>query len=132
MYWIVAVALVVLGFVGGFSIGGPFLMLGLAMLALGPLRHRPIVFWPVIAGVVAFNAGFWAVTPLVCTTTVRHGEEASTVCTNLLGIRYAGGAEYNPSLLPARIAGLGSAVAAAAIIAVLLWLRGERELTELP
>ena len=47
MYWIAAVTLVVLGFLGAFSIGGPFLMLGVAMLALGPFRHRPRIFWPV-------------------------------------------------------------------------------------
>ena len=123
MYWLVAVALAVFGFLGGFSIGGPFLMLGLAMLVVGPFRRRPRIFWPVIAGVVAFNAGYWAVTPLVCTTTVHLGEEASTACTNLLGIRYAGGTEYNPSLLPARIAGLGSAIATAVITALLLWGR---------
>jgi hypothetical protein len=123
VYWIAAVALVAFGFLGGFSIGGPFLMLGLAMLVVGPFRQRPLVFWPVIAGVVAFNVGYWAVTPLVCTTTAQLGGDASTVCTNLLGIRYAGGAEYNPSLVPARIAGLAAAVTAAAGTGLLLWRR---------
>jgi hypothetical protein len=85
VYWIAAVALVVFGVLGGFSIGGPFLILGMAMLVLGPVRQRPRLFWPVIAGVVAFNVGYWAVTPMVCTTTAHLGEEASTVCTNLLG-----------------------------------------------
>ena len=123
MYWIIAVALVVFGFLGGFSIGGPFLMLGLAMLALGPFHHRPRLFWPVIAGVVAFSAGYWAVTPLVCTTTAHLGEEASTACTNLLGISYAGGPDYNPPLVPARIAGLAAGLAAGATTALLLRLR---------
>jgi hypothetical protein len=132
MYWLVAVALVVFGFLGGFSIGGPFLMLGLVMLVVGPVRHRPRLFWPVIAGVVAFNAGYWAVTPLVCTTTAELGGQASTACTNLLGIRYAGGPDYNPSLVPARIAGLGAGIAAAVVTALLLWRRGEHDVTELP
>ena len=132
MYWIVAVALAVLGFLGGFSIGGPFLMLGVAMLVLGPFRHRPLLFWSIIAGVVAFNVGYWAVTPLVCTTTAQLGEEASTACTNLLGIRYAGGADYDPSLVPARIAGLGAGIAAGAITALLLRRRREHEVTDMP
>ena len=131
MYWIVAVALVIFGFAGGFSIGGPFLLLGLAMLVVGPVRHRPRVFWPVIAGVVAFNVGYWAVTPLGCSTTVHLGEEAMTACANFLGIRYAGEADYNPSLVPARIAGLGAGIAAAAITALVLWRR-EHEVTRLP
>jgi hypothetical protein len=123
VYWIAAVALVVFGVLGGFSIGGPFLILGMAMLVLGPVRQRPRLFWPVIAGVVAFNVGYWAVTPMVCTTTAHLGEEASTVCTNLLGIRYAGGADYNPSLVPARIAGLAAAVTAAGVTWILLTRR---------
>jgi hypothetical protein len=123
VYWLAAVALVVFGVLGGFSIGGPFLMLGVAMLVVGPVRQRPIVFWPVIAGVVAFNVGYWALTPLGCTTT-GLGEEASTVCTNFLGIRYAGGPDYNPSLVPARIAGLAAGISAAAISALIVWRRG--------
>ena len=53
-YWIVAVALIVFGVVGGFSIGQPFLLIGLAMVLLGPFRSRRAVFSPLMSAVVAF------------------------------------------------------------------------------
>jgi hypothetical protein len=120
MYWLVALALVVFGFLAAFSIGQPFLFLGLAMIAVGPWRRRPRVFWPVVAGVVAFNVAYLAFAPLVCTATVNLGGAIRTTCTNLLGIPYEGGAGYNPSLLPARLAGLAVGIAVAVLTELLV------------
>ena len=61
-YWIAALLLVAFGFITGFSIGPPFLLVGLAMLVLGPLRRRPRLYWPPLVGVLAFILG---VVPLV-------------------------------------------------------------------
>ena len=56
------------GFVAGFSIGPPFLIIGLAMLVLGPLRRWPRPNWPPLVGVVAFWVGYLLVVPLQCTS----------------------------------------------------------------
>jgi len=127
-YWIVAGSLVVVGFLTGFSIGIPLLALGLALIALAPVRDRPATFWPPLAAVVFFFLGYVLAAPLECTTSVvssaapgSHGPIARghTVCTNVLGLDYSGGEHYSPSLLPALVAG----VAAAAIAwALFRWL----------
>jgi hypothetical protein len=109
-YWIATVALIVFGFVTGFSIGQPFLLVGLVMLGLGPVRNRPLVFWPPLLGVVAFNAVYLAIAPFSCTagSVLDSGGAAATntVCTSLLGLRYGGESIVNPSLLPAIVVGL--------------------------
>jgi hypothetical protein len=46
------------------------LILGLALLALGPFRGRRLVFWPVIAAVVVFGLVSLA-TPAVCSESTR-------------------------------------------------------------
>jgi hypothetical protein len=112
-YWIVAVALIVFGFITGFSIGQPFLLVGLVMLGLGPVRNRPLVLWPPLLGVIAFNVVYWAIAPFSCTAgfgldSSGAGTATSTVCTSLLGLRYGGEDVVNPSLLPAIAAGLAA------------------------
>ena len=54
-YWITSLALIAFGFLGAFSIGRPFFLVGLSMLVLGPLRRRPALFWPPLLAVVACN-----------------------------------------------------------------------------
>jgi hypothetical protein len=66
-YWITSLGLIAFGFLGMFSIGRPFFLVGLAMLVLGPVRRRPMIFWPSLLAVVAYNVGYWAVAPLHCT-----------------------------------------------------------------
>jgi hypothetical protein len=111
-YWIVAVALVVFGFITGFSIGQPFLMVGLVMLGLGPVRRRPLVFWPPLLGVIGFNVVYWAIAPFSCVATSvldSNGiDQTSTVCTSLIGLRYGGEGVVNPSLLPAILIALAA------------------------
>jgi hypothetical protein len=114
-YWIAATALIVFGFITGFSIGQPFLLVGLVMLGLGPVRNRPIVFWPPLLGVIAFNVVYLAIAPFSCSAgflldSSGGGTPTSTVCTSLLGIRYGGEGIVNPSLLPAIVVALVAGV----------------------
>jgi hypothetical protein len=130
-YWIASLALVVFGFLSSFSIGQPFFLVGLAMLVLGAFRGRPFIFWPPLLAVVAYNLAFVAVAPLYCTGTFTGtstvGSTSTTVCSNLIGVRYSGEGIYNPSLLPAVAVGLIVAgVTAIAVFAFLLWKRRTR------
>lgn len=63
-YWIASVALIGFGLVAGFSIGQPFFLIGLAMLVLGAFRRHPLVFWPPMLAVIAYNITYWIVTLL--------------------------------------------------------------------
>lgn len=127
-YWVTSLALVAFGFVAMFSIGRPFFLIGVAMLVLGPFRKRPIFFWPPLAAVVAWNVGFMAIAPSMCTATQTIGavgqdsasNEASTVCTSLIGITYRGSGIYNPSLEPANQAAFVAAVATFLLVLVVV------------
>lgn len=118
MYWMATFALMAFGFVAMFSVGRPFLLIGIGMLILGPLRRRPVFFWPPFAAVIAWNVAFMAIAPSVCTATQTIGAanagggsgESTTVCSSLIGITYRGTGIYNPSLEPANQAALVAAV----------------------
>jgi hypothetical protein len=102
-YWILAIVLVVVGVLGAFTIGLPILVVGVTMLALGPLRSRELVFWPVLLGVLGAVATFMAVAPYSCSATLSVGEGSAptnAVCSSLLGIQYAGNGVNGPSLEP--------------------------------
>jgi hypothetical protein len=124
-YWVVVVVLVAFGTITGFSIGLPFLLIGLTLAVVGPFRKRTVVFWPVVIAVLAFIGGFGAVAPISCSTTsssAASGQAASnTRCTNLVGIDYSGPRTYNPSLVPALTSGLFAAVTPGFLSRV--WLR---------
>lgn len=113
-YWIVSIALMAFGVVASLSIGRPFAMVGLAMLVLGPLRRRPVLFWPPLVAVVAWNLAFMVIAPSQCaaTQTVRSVDlggglgESTIVCSSLIGITYTGSGTFNPSLEPANQAAL--------------------------
>lgn len=121
-YWVTSLGLMAFGVVAMFSIGRPFFLVGLAMLVLGPLRSRPTLYWPPLAAVIAYNAGWWAVAPMYCTATQAVGGAARTTCSSLTGITYSGSGTYNPSLEPANQAGLLLAVIAfLVVLAVVLW-----------
>ena len=121
-YWVASIGLIAFGVVAMFSIGRPFLLVGLAMLILGPLRRRPVLFWPPLAAVIAYNVGYWAVAPLYCTATEAAGGTSTTACSSLIGIGYSGSGIYNPSLDPANQAGLVlAAIAFVVVLATMLW-----------
>ena len=130
-YWITSLGLIPFGFVGMFSIGRPFFLVGLAMLVLGPARRHAMIFWPPLLAVVAYNVGYWAVAPLYCTATEAVGGQSTTTCSNLLGITYSGSGLYNPSLDPANVAGLLLAVVVfvVVLVAIILKRRSEQDVS---
>ena len=126
-YWALVFALCVFGIVGIFSIGMPFLLLGLTLAVVAPWRSQPAVLWPAVTAVVAFVAGFILVTPLGCSTSPSSPSSApsdlpaqTTTCTNVLGIDYSGQGLYNPSQWPALLAGLALSALAAVTVRVIL------------
>jgi hypothetical protein len=58
LYWGLAGILVIFGFVAIFSIGMPFLMLGIALIVLGRWRDQARIFWPPVLGVLSSLASF--------------------------------------------------------------------------
>ena len=122
-YWSGAALLVVFGFLSLFSIGAPLALTGLAMLVVGPFRHRRDVLWPALVGVWSFVVAYVLVAPLGCTssivplvgTTDLAAQAGHTTCTNVLGIDYSGGGVYNPPLMPALVVGLIVAVVVALV-----------------
>jgi hypothetical protein len=132
-YWALAIALTVVGFVDLVAIGAPFFLTGLALIAVGPSRHRPEVLWPALASVWTLVVGYVLFGPLGCTTSGGAPAEAAgpalerTTCTNVLGIDYSGGVGYSPSLMPALLAGVALAVVAAIVVRRLVRRPGHAE-----
>ncbi len=117
-YWSLAAVFTVFGFLDLVAIGAPFLLTGVAMLLVGPRRRDRAILWPVLIGVWSFVVGYVLAAPLGCTATagpVAVGEVAveQTSCANVLGIDYSGGGGYRAPLLPALLAGVVLALAAA-------------------
>lgn len=131
-YWVASLSLIAFGVVAMFSIGRPFLLVGLAMLILGPLRNRPVLFWPPLVAVIAYNVCYWAVAPFACTATEAVGGTSTTICSSLIGIDYSGSGIYNPSLDPANQAGLLLAAIAFVVVLVAMLWRGKRMETANP
>jgi hypothetical protein len=124
-YWTTSAGLMAFGAIAMFSIGRPFLLVGFAMLALGRLRGRPVLYWPPLVAVIAYNIGYWAVAPLFCTATQEAGGHSTTTCASFIGIGYAGAS--GPSLAPANETGLLVGVIA---FVVVLWAMFRR--TDVP
>jgi hypothetical protein len=120
-YWIAALLLVAFGFVTGFSIGPPFLVVGLALLVLGPVRRWPRLFWPPLVGVLAFSLGVVLFLPLTCTATADVGQMSKTVCTGILGPAWSGSGLYNPPPEAFALAFRAGAGVVAAIV-TFVWL----------
>jgi len=121
-YWFASLGLIAFGLLGMLSIGRPFLLVGLAMLILGPVRSRPVLFWPPLTAVIGYNVGYLAVAPLYCTATQAVGGPSTTTCSSLFGIGYSGSGTYNPSLEPGYQAGLLlAAVVFVVVLAMTLW-----------
>lgn len=123
-YWLVCAALLGFGYLAGFSIGLPFFYVGLAMLILSPLRRWNGVFWPLLLAVIGFEIGYYAVAPFYCSATQTIGGPTTTVCTSLIGIRYEGGAGFDPPRTMALVAGVASATLTALATWLLLDRRG--------
>ncbi len=129
-YWIVVAVLCLFGFVGIFSVGMPFLLLGITLAVVAPWRRQRAVLWPAVTAVVGFVVGYVLVAPLSCSTSATSADPQlllnpvpparTTSCTNLLGIGYSGSGSYGPSLWPAVLCALALSVAAAATVRVSL------------
>jgi hypothetical protein len=128
VYWSAAVVLLLFGAVAIFSVGAPFFLTGIALLAVGRWRHQPAVVWPVLLGIWAFVLGYVLLAPWTCTGTSVPASTGAVViertsCTNVLGIEYSGGRLYDPSLLPAFLVGFALAIAVGLGARVLLTRR---------
>ena len=92
-YWGATTGLLGFGILGMATIGWIFLLLGLTLLVLGPVRHRPVVFWPiaifVVVGLLVYllhaPAGCSATTFGVKATDGKSVERTYSTCTNLFG-----------------------------------------------
>jgi hypothetical protein len=126
-YYVVAAVLIAFGVLGILTIGLPFLLAGVLLLALTPYRNRPEILWPPLVGVLVWTATEAAVAPWRCGesvtgsagpngVTVSHGE----ACHTAFGMQASNGAAA-----PALIA-LAVAVVAAVATRVLLARRARR------
>ena len=111
-YWFFSLAVLLFGFLTGFSIGAFILPIGVALIVLGPVRHRPKIYWPVLMAVVGFVVGYLLFVPLTCTATMTiPGGDEATVCQSILGPGYRSVGVSDPPNDLARLAGIiGAAV----------------------
>ena len=106
-YWVLAGILIVFGALAVFSIGFPFLMLGIALVLLAHRRDQPKIFWPPLLGLISFFIGYALLAPLSCSASSSLSNPVgSTTCSNILGLDYSGSGDYNAPLWPAVVAGL--------------------------
>ncbi|HVR33490.1 MAG TPA: hypothetical protein VMS74_12400 [Acidimicrobiia bacterium] len=123
-YWVLVLALIGLGFVFIFSIGGLLWFIALVLIVLSPFRSEPQIFRTGLALFLGFGVAFILVSPLTCSlsfeSSVLNGESQSSdvVCTSLIGITYMGPDPFTPPLTPALLAG----TLLAAIAAPITWL----------
>lgn len=103
----IAIVLMVVGFLTGFSIGAPFFILGLGMLVLQPFRFRRRAYWPLLLGLVAFLIGTAPAIPMWYTASGPAAGKYETVCSSLIGLTWSGSGTSNPP--PARSASYRSA-----------------------
>jgi hypothetical protein len=119
-YWALAVFLTAFGIPALASIGAPFLLVGMVMMALWPMRRRARAFWPVLVGVIVFCAVYTLVAPFGCERSGFLSPEGAEVdeqatCTSIVGVGYSGSGDWDPSYVPAILAGLGIGVVAGAV-----------------
>lgn len=127
LYIAIAVILLLFGDLALFSIGWPFALTGILMLALIGQRHRFDMLAPALAWPWVFTIGYLLVAPIGCTSTaVPSGTgpvEGGTRCDSLF-LTYAGPTPYRPPVLPAILTGV--ALATAASLAIQWELRRRR------
>jgi hypothetical protein len=57
------------------------------MVLLSPIRRRPLAFWPIFLGIVAFNLAVLFIEPAYCSaSSAVGGVWTSTSCSSLVGI----------------------------------------------
>jgi hypothetical protein len=128
-YWAASMALIAFGTLGLMSIGLPFLMIGLAMLLLGRVRHRTLVYWPIMLGLIAYNVALWAIMPAYCSASFTPvGGSSAATCSSLIGIPWpddATGMNVTPAAF--EISNIIAVVVGLAVVAIVVsWLYIER------
>lgn len=132
-YWLVVLVLIALGFVTIFSFGMYLWFMAVALTLLSPFRSRPRIFLSGLALFLGFLVAYVLIAPWGCaqsfTENVTTGEEtvSSVVCTSPIGIEYSGPEPFDPSRVPALIAGGATAVTAAAVTWAVARSRNDRE-----
>jgi hypothetical protein len=131
-YWAFTAAILIAGFLTGFTIGAQILPIGIALIVLAPVRRRPRVFWPILVGIAGFELGYLLFAPLYCSATAGlPGDAGETVCTSILGPEYRGtGLGYSPPTDVGRLAGL--LVGAGSALAAFAWLTLSRRRDDRP
>jgi len=120
-YWLVVLVLIALGFLTIFSFGTYFWFMAVALTLLSPFLSRPRIFLPGLALFLGFLVAYVLIAPWGCTQSftdnVTTGEEtvSPVVCTSPIGIEYSGPEPIEPSRDPALIAGVATALTAAAV-----------------
>jgi hypothetical protein len=121
-YLSVGIVLTVFGVLSVFSIGVPFLLTGVVMLALVRLRSRREILLPALAWPWLFTLGYVLVGPLGCGASARSagpghpgGVAGPTMCRSLF-VPYEGGPSYAPPLWPAVVTGVVLATVVALVI----------------
>jgi hypothetical protein len=120
-YWLIVLLLLALGLLTIFSIGLYFWFIALALVVLSPFRSRARVFQSGIALFLGFLVGYVLVAPWGCTQSFTSdpttGEETRSpiVCSSPIGIEYAGSEPFDPSRVPALIAGIVTGVIASGV-----------------
>ncbi len=129
-YWIASFALIAFGILGAMTIGLPFLLIGLAMLLLSPIRRRPLAFWPIFLGFVSFNLAGLLIEPFYCSaTTAVGGGSSQTTCSSLTGIPWPADATGAGASSTGFVIALGISVliGVAVFVVSLTWLYIERQ-----
>jgi hypothetical protein len=122
-YWIATLTLIAFGTAGLMTIGLQFLIVGLTMLVLGRLRHRPRLFWPPLLGAVAFSVASLSIEPFYCSaSSTVNGSSAATSCSSLIGIPWpavpSGLADLGADLAITYSVSLAIAIGVLALVAV--------------
>ena len=123
-YWVLVLALIGVGFVFIFSIGGLLWFIALVLIVLSPFRSKPQIFRTGLALFLGFGFGFILVSPFACSLSLQssvlngEGQLSDVVCTSLVGITYSGPDPFTPPLTPALLAG----TLVAAIATPVTWL----------
>ena len=110
-YWLIVVALVIVGFLTIFSIGMYFWLIAIALIVMSPFRSKPRIFRSGIALFAGSLIGYVLIAPWGCSQTFEsdpttgEGTVSPVVCTSPVGIEYSGPEPFDPSLTPALIMG---------------------------
>jgi hypothetical protein len=131
-YWAASIALIVFGTLGLMTIGLPFLMIGVAMLLLGRFRHRAMIYWPIMAGLIASNIAFWLTIPFYCSaSSTPVGGSSAATCSSLISIPWpddATGMNVTPAAFGI-VSSFAIVVGIVTAVVVLSWLWMDRERT---